>query len=295
MKPISLASLRRRHGFPVVALLCVGAGFLAWQKSRHPGSGPGPEPGPVLAAATAGKRAGAIAPEALVADWQEAARAADSSPSSVPAITLSSPPSPERTEAFRKLLAGLTHENAAGIFALLHQAESPPREEEWQAFFGKWGRMDGARAATVLEGRADGARWLPGLLRAWASVDPEAAVAWLNEPARIESHSPWQAPAEREMILGWLKSDPVGAATWLNSHRENPGHAAATAAFAREVAAFDPENAAEWANSIEGPWQRWAQEALDGASPTGEEGYDLLAAPQGDPGSLPGIHVTEPE
>ncbi len=293
MKPIRPTSRRYRYWFPV-ALLCAGGGFMAWQGSRDAGRPAQPIAAPAPSAAITSKRAEMVDPQILVAGWQEAGRAADSAPS-MPGITLSSPPSPARAEAFRKLLAALTHENVAGIFALLHEAESPPREEEWQAFLEKWGRMDGARAAAALESRPDGGRWLPGLLRAWASVEPEAAVAWLEDPGQIESRSAWQAAAERDLVVGWLKADPGGAAAWLNAHRADPGHAAATAAFAKEVAAFDPENAAEWAHSIEGPWQHWAQEALRGENPTGEEGYDLLAAPRGDPASLPGIQVTEPE
>ena len=132
-------------------------------------------------------------------------------------------------------------------------------------------------------------------------------------------HEAWHLAAQREMVLGWVQMDSGGAADWLNDQRESPGYAEIAAAFADEVVAIDPENAMQWAGSVEGPWRKqafervgrkWlerdrpaATEALQAAGFGEEEidrmilrptdGFDLLdpAVPIGE--GLPGVSFVE--
>lgn len=253
-------------------------------------------------------------PREMVTVWLEASEAA---PLRHPVITITGRHSAQRKEAFRKLLAGMEAGNAADLYRMLRSGEALPDEEEWHAFMEKWGRLDGPSAAAMIGG--DDGSTIPGLLRGWASVDPVAAKAWLEERLSAGEAAAWHAPAQRELILGWLHADSGGAAEWLNDRWENPAYPEIAAAFADEVVAIDPANAMQWAGSVEGAWRGWAlervgrkwleddrpaataalqaagyaPEAIDALILSPMDGFDLLDATVPLDSGLPGVSIAE--
>jgi hypothetical protein len=224
-----------------------------------------------------------------------------------PGITITGLPSPARAAAFHELLTQLRPGNAAEIHRLLVSADQEGAGltvTEWRTLLEKWGRLDGAAAAASLGTQAGGTRHLPGLLRGWAAVEPEAAAAWLEAHAFPSGGEAWKPSAQQ------------AAASWLNQHNGEPGYGGIAVAFAEQVATIDPENALEWAASTAGPAQRqaiqsvarhWleqdekaALESLQAAGYSLEEirtweadpgeGYDLLDPQHKD---LPDVHIAE--
>jgi hypothetical protein len=186
-------------------------------------------------------------------------------PPSPSVLTVTAQSSPERGEAFDKLLGAMTADNAATVHALLTAAEGDgisPSEGEWKALLAKWGCLDGPGAMNSLAGDP-GLAWKgPCLLSGWATANPGAAAQWVHEHDQPDSPSPWGGAARRELVLGWLQTDFEGPAHWLNEHQDDPSYREATAAFAGAATTRDPEGALVWAHSIDGPWRQWAVQSV---------------------------------
>ena len=202
-------------------------------------------------------------PRELVDEWLAVADAAGKPASPASVITITSMPSPERREAFQRLLAALDRENAGVLHDLLSVANSRPgggalTDAEWKAILEKWGRLDGAGAVAHLADHPDLPWRAPGVLSGWASVDPSAAVAWLDGRNTSGESPPWRGAAEKELILGWLHLGFEGPTQWLYEHQDDPAFPQVVAAFAAEAAASDPKAALAWARTVEGPWRSWA-------------------------------------
>ena len=313
MKVIRHRLLRLRYLWPLAAA-CGAAGLIYGRFGAREGGLAAARASRTLMAETTDSRPAARFPRDLVGAWSETLKAERTRH---PVITITGRQSVQREQAFRKLLDGTGHDNVAEVYRMLRSGEIMPSESEWHAFMEKWGRLDGPDAVAQIE--ADDGTAIPGLLRGWASVDPPAAKAWLEERLDGGTSEAWHLAARREMILGWVQADSSGAADWLNEHWESPGYAEIAAAFAEEMGATDPKNAMEWARSVEGPWRKWAlervgrkwlerdrpaaTEALQAAGLGEEEidpmilrsadGFDLLdpAVPIGE--GLPGVSFAE--
>lgn len=219
----------------------------------HPPRRPGPRDRP--------RRDEKLPADRLVTEWLEAASAAHGeTPGETPGIFVSSRPSPERQEAFRKLLGGLKQRDAGELHDLL-DACSPAEpgalsDEEWSAFLGKWGRLDGAGAAGHLGSLATAGHRVPEMVRGWAAVDPDAVGAWLGDLPEY----PWKA--------------------------------AAATAFASIVVEWDPGTALGHASSLQGPWRDRALHLVESSWPEGASGADRTALEEVVSGKE-GVHPTD--
>lgn len=251
-------------------LLLLAAG---WYKLRTAPATPAPDldPGGTTSSLPAARRererAGEAYPARQLADaWFDAASAAAvGGQESSSVITITSQDSPARRAAFKELLERLDRNNAAALHDLASDAATRDEpgafnDAEWKAFLAKWGRIDGLAAMAHLEGTPQLELRAPGLLHGFATSDPVAASAWLQEQAPLAQDLPWRAAAQSELLLGWLQNNFEGPAQWFRDHPEDPAFDAILSAFASEAAVKDAETAFEWAKAVEGPWRAFAIE-----------------------------------
>lgn len=239
-------------------LACAGAGLVLWAMTTNRENNK--ERGDVIRAtdhASAGlpsdrpvyrerpPREPELQVDELVAGWVESASSADRDTPVQSGIFVSSRPSPMRKEAFRRLLAGMRHDNAEDLYDLLDRCPPPEphalSDEEWSAFLEKWGRLDGAGAAGHLENLATAAHQMPEMVRGWAAVDPDEVEIWLRD---LPYH-PWKA--------------------------------AAVTVFAATTARWDPSRALDWALSVQGPWRSTALHSLEASWPAAASEDDRAA------------------
>ncbi len=89
----------------------------------------------------------------------------------------------ERYAEWLRLLPGLTAANAGEIRALFEKrkAEGFNHPVEWDAFWSRWGEVDGAGAMAYLKSKepmSSGMEMVKKVMRGWARTDPEAARTW---------------------------------------------------------------------------------------------------------------------
>ena len=280
MKFLHLPKPRLRQVLPVAAAcVAVASGLLAARIAAPHSDEPGA--GGTTATGAAGKRGSRPVlpvPEEAVAAWSSTVRSRDADPRLSPAITISGRRSAARGAAFDKLLALLRHGNATEFHRLLtaaDQEEAGLTDEEWCALLEKWGRLDGAGAAACLEIAPDGYRRLPGVIRGWASVDPEAASAWLNDHASPDPA--WQTAAQRELAI-----EPENALERAATV-QGPARGRAVDVIARRRLGRDGNDARKGLEAAGHP-----PEKIDLGNDDPAAGYDLLDPPNGE---LPGLFI----
>lgn len=192
-------------------------------------------------------------------------------PQSVPldkdgAITITSADSPVRRKAFQQLLEGMNAGNARELYEALAAADAKdeagePSDAEWTLFLRKWGSLD-TTALEQLDGRPEMGWRAPSLLFGVATNDPAAALAWLEENAPAGRPPEWRTAALRDLVLGWTTRNLQEPAEWIRGHLDDPALDEVIAAYAKGVAASDPETAFAWANAVEGTWRPHARECV---------------------------------
>lgn len=181
-------------------------------------------------------------------------------------ITISAPDSPERRKAFQCLLAGLNGGNGRELYEALAAADAEDKagelsDAEWTSFLRKWGSIDPGSLGQIA-GRPEIGWRAPALLYGVGSVDPVAALAWLEQEAPVSEPPRWRTVALRELLLGWTTRNPGEPAGWIRGHLEDPALDEVIAGYAKAVASGDPEVAFAWANAVEGSWRPHARECV---------------------------------
>jgi hypothetical protein len=182
------------------------------------------------------------------------------------AITISAPDSLVRRKAFQHLLAGLNRGNAWELYEALAAEEAEDEagvlsDAEWTSFLRKWGSIDPA-ALGQMTGRPETGWRAPALLYGVASVDPAAALAWLEQEAPVSEPPQWRTAAMREMVVGWTTRNPDEPAEWIRGRLDDPALDEVIAGYAKGLAVRDPEMAFAWANAVEGSWRPHARECV---------------------------------
>ncbi|MGK0186170.1 MAG: hypothetical protein ACI9R3_001953 [Verrucomicrobiales bacterium] len=122
---------------------------------------------------------------------------------------------------FTQLLSELTPDNIDSALAALREA--PQGWEMWQKmglFVGAWGKLDGLAALDYAKemqgpGRMFGSA---AALSGWASIDPDAAIAWADEN---QSEGRENIMAKAGILRGLAISDPARATEYLQNLPEN--------------------------------------------------------------------------
>jgi hypothetical protein len=180
------------------------------------------------------------------------------------AITITSAESPARREAFQSLLDALNRGNAWELYESLAGAEGKAgelSEAEWTAFLRKWGSLDPDALERISDRPEIGWR-TPSLLYGVASIDPVAALAWLEQKAPVGQPPQWRTAALRDLMLGWTMRNFEEPAEWIRGHLDDPALDEVIAAYAKGRTAGDPEAAFAWANAVEGAWRAHARECI---------------------------------
>ena len=135
-----------------------------------------------------------------------------------------------RMRQFEVLFASLTAENAAELAAALWENEkNSPFQNDWLEFLRAWARLDPQAAMAFAEKNAGGklGDWMLVIVPEWAATDPPAATRW------------WLGfrGADREqvgaaLLIAWAKAKWNAAAEWIESAcpiEDRPGLAQALA------------------------------------------------------------------
>ena len=122
-------------------------------------------------------------------------------------------PNPRRRlTAFLRQWDSLTAAEAPALQQLIHDLnrEGLQLPEEWEGFIHRWGELDGRSAAQHALSKS-GEPWVGGGLRTimsgWASKDPAAAAAWLNE----HGDNPHFDQALQGIVIGMAETNPAAA------------------------------------------------------------------------------------
>jgi hypothetical protein len=196
---------------------------------------------------------------------------------------LTMPDEADRQRSWLGMLNKLTKEDAAEVRALFKKMDRQGRwfVPEWDAFWPRWGVLDGAAAIASVE-KNEGEEWKPyfadKILRGWAQGDPEAALQWLRD----HRESPMYGNGVRSYVDGLAKRDldratqfvlgekaedtaghlgsfmtslaeralqqrmVGGMTTWFSALPESPAKTAAVDAVAFRLTRADPVRAMEW-------------------------------------------------
>lgn len=177
---------------------------------------------------------------------EEAARpAVEKAPSAPPAKTarqrfdeaLAETDRTRRTRQFEVLFASLTAENASELAAALWENEkNSPFQNDWLEFLRAWARLDPQAAMAFAEKNADGklGDWMLVIVPEWAGVDPQAATHW------------WLGfdGADREKVgaalaSAWAKADWRAAAEWIETNGSKADQAMLAKALALQALTVD--------------------------------------------------------
>lgn len=123
-----------------------------------------------------------------------------------------------RNLAFARLLESMTPENVQLVMESLRSNRAGG--EQWQLFTYAWGAMDGAgaiaHAATLENGPKN--RFLAQAVTGWASKEPQAATAWLEQLPDGEEKNRF-----RNSLVGGLADKDIGLATAYVLQRAQAG------------------------------------------------------------------------
>ncbi|MBC2601471.1 hypothetical protein [Puniceicoccus vermicola] len=155
----------------------------------------------------------------------------------------------------RRLIESVVEAQVAGdqLEEALASLQSLPqgllRSEALQEFYSEWAKQDPAGAAEhFLSNREEGSeRAAAGLIREWASSDPESAAGFVST---LEATDPAYQVAISSLIERWSRYDLEGPAQWLNELPPSEGIDRAVAVFSVRASEEDPEGAMTWAASI---------------------------------------------
>src|SRR5436190_9763402 len=119
----------------------------------------------------------------------------------------------ERREAFAKLLAGLTVENALEIRKQIEHldADSP----EFRDFHFAWGKIAGADA--VLHGAGTDKLDMGPTMAGWASANPAAARAWYDALPEKSEKPPRREQMKEAIVQGLAIADPAKAVEFVTA------------------------------------------------------------------------------
>lgn len=90
-----------------------------------------------------------------------------------------------------------------------------------------------------------------------AEQDPEATAQWLGNLS--PSDPIYRTEHHNYLMQVWAKSDSIAASMWLSEMQKGHHRDAAIKGFSKSILPFEPEAAAEWANSISDPVSRAVQ------------------------------------
>ncbi len=114
-----------------------------------------------------------------------------------------------RREAFAKLLAGLTAENALEIRKQIEHLDAD--DPGFRDFHFAWGKIGGAEA--VLHGAETGKRDMGATLAGWASADPAAARAWFDSLDKKDGKG--SEKLKEAFVHGLAIADPTKATEYV--------------------------------------------------------------------------------
>lgn len=161
-----------------------------------------------------------------------------------------------RSLKISQLLAGLNAENLPeALKAFESSRKGGPFDEEYRLFMNAWGKLDGQAAMTYAtqQAKAGGNRrgmdfGPPSALSGWASNDPAAAKAWLDQQPNNFSKSFLQAG----LVDGWAKNDLAGASAYAEALPQSVVRGFLVDMLAdKYIAKSGPEAAMQWAQSIQ--------------------------------------------
>ena len=195
MEDLSRMSVMKRSAlthcaWAVVSLLALGAGWMLKTGSHHPGSNAGAHASASSKSSrydsTTGGGSGAVESGGVASRSERSAADGNQSSASRALSELEiehlgaqfreSANPVERRLAFSQLLAGLTAENALMIREQIEHL--PHNSAEFREFHYAWGAVAGTDA--VIFGAGTKKADMSPALAGWASVDPDAAVAWIK-------------------------------------------------------------------------------------------------------------------
>jgi len=127
--------------------------------------------------------------------------------------------------------------------------EGPVRTEALQELYQEWAKQDPLSASRhFLENREEGSeRIAAGLIREWASSDPEAAASFVEG---LEVSDPAFSVAISSLIERWTRYDLERPAEWLNQLPPSEEIDRAVAVYSLRASEGDPAGAMTWAASI---------------------------------------------
>jgi hypothetical protein len=121
---------------------------------------------------------------------------------------LTIPDETERQQAWLAMLGKLSKEDAVAVRELFLKMDRQGRRftPEWEAFWPRWGMVDGAGALDYLKDH-ESESWRPfaaeKIMRGWGQTNPAAAIEWLS----AHRDSPMYARALRGFVDGYGKLD----------------------------------------------------------------------------------------
>jgi hypothetical protein len=118
-----------------------------------------------------------------------------------------------RREAFAKLLAGLTVENALEVRKQIEHLDSD--SPEFRDFHFAWGKIGGAEA--VLHGAGTDKQDMGPTMAGWASANPSAARAWYEALPEKSEKPPRRDQMKEAIVHGLAIADPAKAVEFVTA------------------------------------------------------------------------------
>jgi hypothetical protein len=125
------------------------------------------------------------------------------------------------------------------------------RNECMDAAISRWADLDPAGAAMFFE-QSDlsnnplAANTRNNIAWAWGTIDPEAALAWIQS----QSNSEYSENLFDSVLTGWSRNDAAAAMAYVAGHLDRPGATDALASVVIEVFNRDPITAANWLRQL---------------------------------------------
>lgn len=205
------------------AWISLAAGTFALGWALKPGSGGAPAeggPSPVLSAISSSTSSRISGPHSGTDRGPTGAeKSAAAAPLNAPGIAAlgeefrSTRDPLARREAFAKLLAGLTAENALEVREQIAHLDA--NSAEFRDFHFAWGKIGGVDA--VMHGAGTDKQDMGPTMAGWASANPAAARAWFDSLPEKSDKPPRRDQMKEAMVHGLAIADPAKAVEFVTA------------------------------------------------------------------------------
>ncbi len=179
--------------------------------------------------------------------------------------SLALPKNPHGPETYQEIITRLNRKHAlAAIDALSEQSPSPIRNQAYVAAMARLAELDPLTAleiAAATPGRELKLRSQIASLKAWGSLRPEEALAFVSDPANGEK---LPKEATRAVWGGLAKGDPLRALSFVETHGGSQEHASGVREVLKELYQDNHhERLIEWTTGLpQGNLREQAAEAI---------------------------------